>query len=107
MSKERIVRYKKGMKDDTDWARIAAMTDDDIDYSDCPPLGEDFWKNAKLIMPEPKASVSVGVCFDRAIINWFKKQGPGYQSRMNAVLKTYVEAQKALVARKKKPRKAA
>lgn len=105
MSKEHIVRYRKGMKDRTDWARIDAMTDEDIDYSDCPPLGENFWKNAKLILPEPK--VSVGVRFDRKVVDWFKKQGPGYQSRMNAVLKTYMEAQKALASSKKTRRKAA
>jgi len=104
MSEENIIRGSKNMKSRTDWARIDAMTDDEIDYSDCPPLGKEFWENAKLVMPEPK--VPIGARFDKDIVSWFKKQGPGYQSRMNAVLKTYIEAQKAL-ALKQKPRKKA
>ena len=100
MSKKRIVRYKKGMKDQTDWARVDAMTDDDIDYSDNPATDEAFWAEAKLVMPESK--VSLGVRFDRKIVDWFKKQGPGYQTRMNAVLKTYMEAQKSRTSSKRK-----
>lgn len=104
MSGERIVRYKKGMKDRTDWARVKAMTDDDIDYTDSPPLDEEFWATTELVMPERK--VSIGVRFDRNIVDWFKKQGPGYQTRMNAVLQTYVQSQRARTAKPRKKKKA-
>jgi uncharacterized protein (DUF4415 family) len=91
------------MKDRTEWARVKAMTDDEIDYSDCPPLDKEFWATAQLVMPEPK--VSIGVRFDRSVVNWFKKQGKGYQTKMNAVLRTYVESQQNAI--KQKPRKKA
>jgi len=99
MSEGRIVRYKKGMKDDTDWARVKAMTDDDIDFSDNPETDEAFWADAKLVLPEPKASI--GIRLDRDIVDWFKKQGAGYQTRMNAVLRTYMENQKPSSKRRK------
>lgn len=105
MRGERIIRGSRTMKSRTDWKRIKDMSDEDIDYSDCPPLGEDFWKHAKLIMPVPK--VSLGVRFDSDVVKWFKRQGPGYQSRMNAVLKTYIEAQKSLALHTRKPKKRA
>jgi uncharacterized protein (DUF4415 family) len=105
MSKQHIVRYKKGMKDETDWARVNAMTDKEIDYSDNPATDEAFWAAAKLIMPESK--VSLGVRFDRNVVDWFKKQGPGYQTRMNAVLKTYIKAQESHNPRKKNRSKTA
>ncbi len=106
MSKEHIVRYKKGMKSRTDWARVDAMTDDDIDYSDCHELDEEFWANAKLVVPG-EVKVALGVRFDRDVVEWFRQQGYGYQSKMNAVLKTYVQAQKSFAANKQKTKKRA
>ena len=104
MSEENIIRGSRTMKSKTDWARVKAMKDEDIDYSDCPPLDEEFWQNAKLIMPESK--VPIGARFDRDVVDWFKKQGHGYQSRMNAVLKTYIEAQKSHVLKQRTRKKA-
>ena len=72
---------------------LAEMPDSEIDYSDIPELGEEFWKNAKIILPEPKKAISLRI--DKEVLRWFKAQGKGYQSRINAVLKAYVEAQKA------------
>ena len=100
MSKENIVRYRKGMKDTTDWAKVDAMSDDDMDYSDNPPLDEDFWANAKLVLPEPKTSI--GIRLDHDIVSWFKKQGTGYQTKINAVLRTYVETQKTTTKKRRK-----
>jgi len=58
-----------------------------------PPLPEDFWKHAKVVYPEsPKEQVTVR--FDADILEWFKEQGRGYQTRMNAVLRSYYEAHK-------------
>ncbi len=39
---------------ETDWEALASMTDDEIDYSDIPPLPETFFKRAKLWRPQPK-----------------------------------------------------
>ncbi len=54
----------------TDWARIDAMTDDDIDTSDIPPLTEDFFKRANVRMPKHMATMTVQV--DADVLNWFK-----------------------------------
>lgn len=91
MSKEHIVHYKKGMKSRTDWQRISAMTDADIDYSDIPKTDVNYWAKAEVILPKQK--IHVGMRFDPEVIAWFKKQGPRYQSRINAVLKMYIAAQ--------------
>jgi uncharacterized protein (DUF4415 family) len=104
MSEENIIRGSRTMKSRTDWARIDAMKDEDIDYSDCPPLDEKFWENAKLIMPESK--IPIGARFDKEVVDWFKKQGPGYQSKMNAVLKTYIAARKSQMLKQKSKKKA-
>lgn len=74
----------------TDRKRLAAMGDEAIDYSDIPELDESFWANAKLRMPESKNRITVRI--DRDVLEWLKAQGPGYQTRLNAILRTYMEA---------------
>ena len=54
-------------------------------------LGADFWKEAKPVFPE-HGKEQLTIRFDKEVIDYFKKQGKGYQTRMNAVLKAYVEA---------------
>jgi len=76
----------------TDWARVDALRDQEIDYSEIPELGDDFFKSAVLRMPEPKTLVTLRL--DRDVLEWFKKQGPRYQTRINALLRAYVEAKK-------------
>ena len=82
---------KKSIK--SDLARIDALRDEDIDYSEIPDLsalGEEFWSNAVVKRAEPKAQVTIRL--DRAVLDWFKAQGKGYQTQINAVLRTYKEA---------------
>ena len=76
----------------TDWVRVDALREQEIDYSEIPELGDDFFKSAVLRMPEPKAIVTLRL--DRDVLEWFKKQGPRYQTRINALLRAYVEAMK-------------
>ncbi len=60
---------------------------------DAAPVGDDdFWKNARVIMPVPKQAISIRI--DADVVTFFKIPGPGYQSRMNAVLRSYMEAKK-------------
>jgi uncharacterized protein (DUF4415 family) len=66
------------------------MTDGDIDLSDIPELDESFFKNAVLRLPVPKASITLRL--DRDVLDWFRAQGRGYQTRINAILKAYKEA---------------
>jgi len=73
---------------------LAALPDGDIDYSDIPELDETFWKNATVRWPDrPKQPLNVR--FDADVVEWFKSQGRGYQTRMNAVLRSFYEAHKA------------
>lgn len=64
------------------------MPDRSIDYSDIPRLSDDFFKTARLLMPQPKKPVAIRL--DEDVITWFQKQGAGYQSRINAVLRAYM-----------------
>ena len=66
------------------------MRDEDIDYSDIPELDEDFWKNAKLVVPPGKKQLTIRL--DADVLTWLKAQGKGYQSRINAILRSYYEA---------------
>jgi uncharacterized protein (DUF4415 family) len=55
-------------------------------------LDEAFWRNAALVMPGEKPKVSVHLRVDPDVLDWFKKQGKGHLTRMNAVLRAYYEA---------------
>lgn len=77
----------------TDWARIDAMTDDDIDTSDIPPLDEAFFAKAKLRMPQSMVSM-VNVPIDAETLDWFQAQGEGAEQHMAAALRIYAESQK-------------
>jgi uncharacterized protein (DUF4415 family) len=73
----------------TDWKRIDSMRDEEIDLSDIPELGDNFFKNAELVLPKPKVVVTLRV--DADVMEWFRNKGKGYQTIMNAVLKGWVE----------------
>jgi len=66
------------------------MTDDEIDTSDSPELGPEFFANAKLWVPKNRRSVTLNV--ENDVLDWFEDQGPEYQYRINAALKIYVDA---------------
>ena len=65
---------------------LQAQADDEIDYSEIPPLGDNFWKNATLRLPETMELIQVIV--DKDIAEFFKRSG----KRINDVLRDYVEA---------------
>ena len=77
---------------ETNWAKVDAMTDEEIDISDIPPLDEAFFANAKLRLPKGKVPVVISV--DADVIAWFKAQGDEYQKLLNAALRIYAEAHK-------------
>jgi uncharacterized protein (DUF4415 family) len=82
----------------TDWRRLDKRTDAEIrraiksDPDAAPELNAAWFRSAKLVVPEPKEAVSIRL--DRDVMEWFRRQGRGYQTRINAVLRTYVEAQR-------------
>ena len=66
------------------------MKDEDIDYSDIPELGEEFWKNAIVVYPDRTTPVTLRV--KKSVLEIYKAQGKGYQTRMNAVLESYARS---------------
>ena len=54
-------------------------------------LPADFWDDAVVVYPEAKQAISLRV--DKHVLDWFKRKGPRYQTRMNAVLRAYVRHQ--------------
>ncbi len=75
----------------TDWKRIDALEDKDIDYSDIPKQGPDFFANA-ILWPGPKKQITLRL--DPDVLAFFRKTGKGYQTSINAVLRKYVEVVK-------------
>ena len=73
---------------------LAALPDDAIDTSDIPELDENFWKNASIVLPNERDKTQITAKFDTDMVRWFKRQGRGYQGRMNAVLRTSYKAQR-------------
>jgi len=95
MRNERSIRRKWGerRKGKTDWAAVDALTDKQIeeavrDDPDAVPLDID-WSKAVLVIPPKKKAISIRV--DEDVLEYFKKQGAGYQRRMNAVLRSYMQ----------------
>ncbi len=77
-------------KDRTDWKRLDKMGDEEIDYSDIPPLDDSFFKTAHVVTPPGKKQLTLRL--DTDVLAWLKSQGKGYQSRINAILRAYYEA---------------
>ena len=84
-------------KSQTDWERIDAMTDEDIDFSDNPETTPEMWAKGVLrknFKPIPRKS-QLTLRIDQDVIEFFKSQGRGYQTRINQLLRAYMEAHKA------------
>ena len=69
---------------------MVAIRDGDIDYSDIPELDEAFWANARLVEPDKTRPVTLRI--KSSVLDYFKAGGKGYQTRINAVLESYVKA---------------
>lgn len=72
---------------------VAAMPDERIDYSDAPSLPDAVWMKAATELPHTKQQITLRI--DAEVLDFFKHTGKRYQSRINAVLRSYVEAHKA------------
>lgn len=92
-------------RDIVDLERVRTMTDEEVMATSPPELADlpdDFWDNAVMMPPVTKEAISLRV--DDDTLAWFRAGGPGYQTRMNAVLRSYMERMKALGSRRKKGR---
>lgn len=81
----------------TDWQRLDAMSDQDIDFSDCPEVSPEQFSKAvvrKGLSPA-KNKAQVTLQLDRDVLEWFKSHGQDYQDQINALLRAYVEDQRS------------
>jgi uncharacterized protein (DUF4415 family) len=74
----------------TNWEKLRAKKDSEIDKTDIPELDGNFFKTAKVVIPQKKECLTIRI--DKDIVRFFKKRGKGYQTRINAVLRSYVSA---------------
>jgi uncharacterized protein (DUF4415 family) len=82
----------------TDWARVRAMKDADIKFTqDAPATSAQDWADAVahrgLPMRARKEQIALRV--DSDVLSWYRQQGPGWQTRMNAVLRAFRDAASA------------
>ncbi len=80
-------------KSGTDWKKLALMSDGEIDFSEISRLDRSFFEKAELRLPRSKVLVTMRL--DPDIVEWFKKMGRGYQTKINSILRMYVEAKRA------------
>ena len=74
-----------------DLDRLRRVSDAEIRGTSPPALANlpaSFWDSAVVVEPVAKQPISLRV--DEDVLQWFKKQGPRYQSRMNAVLRSFM-----------------
>lgn len=79
-----------------DWDAFKRLSDAEVKKRaladrDVQPTARGFWKDAKVVWPQPKQLTALRI--DPDVLGWFKAQGKGYQTRMNAVLRAYMKAQ--------------
>jgi uncharacterized protein (DUF4415 family) len=79
---------KKSIK--SDLARLDRMKDSEIDYSDIPPLGDEFFEKAKLAWPPAKKQLTIRLDVD--VLEWLRANGRGYQTRINRILRAAMES---------------
>jgi uncharacterized protein (DUF4415 family) len=82
---------KRPQRGRADLPRLRRQAEREIARTSPPELRDlpaDFWKDAEVVWPVAKEAISLRV--DRDVLEWFRAQGPRYQSRMNAVLRTYM-----------------
>jgi uncharacterized protein (DUF4415 family) len=83
------------LKSETDWAKVDATTREEVERqaeADDGPLPEGWEDTVVFGVPGPKRGVYLRL--DPDILDWFKADGPGYQTRINAVLRAFVRARK-------------
>ena len=101
--KGRIVRYSADEiaakiaagEDQTDWARVKAMPQEEVERladEEEGPLPEGWESTIMIGLPPRKRDVHIRL--DADVLDWFRAQGRGYQTRINAVLRAFVEARK-------------
>lgn len=73
----------------TNWEALESMSDEDIDYSDIPPLTDEFFEKATLRIPAAQAHNLIQI--DPDVMAWFQAQDREYKTLINTVLRRYIE----------------
>lgn len=97
--KKKLISKKSG----TDFKRLDAMTDADIDLSDIPEVTPEMFAKGILrrgLKPITKQQLTLRL--DSDVVEWFRGQGGGYQTKMNALLRAYMEEHKRVVSARAK-----
>jgi uncharacterized protein (DUF4415 family) len=92
-SAEEISRRIARGESKTDWRRVKRMAQAEVERladEEEGPLPEGWESTVEIGVPEPKQAVHIRL--DRGVVRWFKAHGPGYQTRINAVLRAFVAA---------------
>lgn len=81
----------------TDWERLDAMQNEDIDLSDIPEITPEMF--ARMVvrrgLKQPPVKQQITIRLDEDVLQWFREQGNGYQTRINALLRAYMDAHQA------------
>ncbi|MDR3568239.1 MAG: BrnA antitoxin family protein [Syntrophobacteraceae bacterium] len=89
-------RKSKVVERETDWEKLRSMSDAEVHAAiesdpEARPTDEEFWQDAEVVLPQRKQVVTMRI--DADVLEWFRRQ-PGYQTRINAILRTYMKAHK-------------
>lgn len=90
-TKKQPARSREAGRGRADLARLRRVSEREIQATSPPELADlpdDFWDDATVVEPSAKQPISLRV--DTDVLRWFKTQGPRYQSRINAVLRSYM-----------------
>ncbi|HKS96578.1 MAG TPA: BrnA antitoxin family protein [Terriglobia bacterium] len=87
---------RKAVELRTDWKRLRSMTDQQVHAAvtkdpDIDPTDAAFWSSATLVMPRPKQTITIRL--DADLLEWLRGSR-GYQTRINAILRAYMDAQR-------------
>lgn len=94
-SVEELKAMRERGEGQSDWAKADSITDEDLERliaedGDEAPLPAAWPEGVEIGLPQPKAHMNLRI--DADVVDWFKQQGRGYQTRMNAVLRAFMEA---------------
>jgi uncharacterized protein (DUF4415 family) len=92
--KNAVTGKKSKDKLGTDWDKLRNMSDAAVHAAieadpDAHPTDEEFWQDAQVVMPQRKEVITIRL--DADLLAWFRQQ-PGYQTRINAILRTFMKA---------------
>lgn len=99
---KKIVRYKAHelpIDAKTDWKRVDKMAKQELEESvrsdvDTILADEQFWETARWVMPSEQGKERITIRIDADVLEWFKKQGRGYQSKINSILRAFIRMKK-------------